>query len=77
MPIFVKSDRKAQFIKEREEMMNYMEGPPEIVPVDLNGARTDYPKGAPTTNLLKAQGDIRRRFDLDLPVSRNDMKGGE
>lgn len=79
MPTYVRSDRKAQYEKKMRDIEEYMMGEPEIIPVDAFGARTDYVKdnANPSKNLQKAQGDIRRRFDMDLPVQPNDVEGGK
>lgn len=75
MPIRIRSDRLKEYKKEMEEMTEYMERQPEYVPVDAFGARTDYVKGE--NNLAKAGKDIKERFDMDLPNTREDLKGGE
>jgi len=66
MPIKIHSDRLAQVKKDRKKRMTYSMGGPEYIPVDLYGARTDYPKGNPG-NLKRAAQDIKDRFDMDLP----------
>lgn len=75
MKMHYRSDRLAQAKEKHEEMMDSIMEEPEYVPVDLNGARTDFPKGQ--DNLSKAQEDIRRRFDMNLPTKGKDTEGGE
>ena len=59
MPRYITSDRFNKYMDD----MDYMMGPPEYIPVDLNGARTDLPKSQ--DNLMKVQEDIQRRFGLE------------
>lgn len=61
MQMKVPSDQKAKHDKAWGGMM-------EATPVDIYGARTDYPKGQEEANLAKAQKDIRERFGLDYPA---------
>lgn len=75
MPTRVSSDRITKYKDDRRKMEEYMKGPSEFIPVDLNGARTDLRKGE--DSLMKAAEDIKYRFNLDLPISRNDREGGE
>ncbi len=58
-------------------MMDYSMGEPMHIPVDLNGARTDFPKGGANDNLAKAAQDNRERFDMNLPgKGKADILGG-
>ena len=76
MPRYIQSDRLAWKKEKHEEMMEYMGGEPEFIPVDLVGARTDFVKGE--DNLEKSIKDVKRRYDLDLPTrNKEDVKGGE
>ena len=75
MPKYVQSDRLAWKEEKHKEMMEYMGKEPEFIPVDLVGARTDFVKGE--DNLEKSIEDVKRRYDLDLPISREEKKGGQ